>query len=214
MTSQPHLVKPPCIAVWLLNLLALAEEAESILGDLLEEFSLLASKSGVVFAQRWYWRQTIKTVPQLAGIGFRTAPWLIGASVVGGLLLRKLVAPLVGLPVSALLDRYQAFFEHHLSVYLFFASTGLDIEHLISFVLIGFLVAFVTRQREMVATMALGLIYGAMAVVGFIYAVTRTGNDALLWRLTWIFADAFAIVIAGAIVRMHRLAATSRPSTA
>lgn len=214
MMSQPHLVKPPRIADWLLNLFALAEEAESILGDLLEEFSLLASKSGVAFAQRWYWRQTIKTVPQLAGIGFRTAPWLIGASVAGGLLLRKLVAPLVGLPASALLDRYQAFFEHHLSAYLFFASTGLDIEHLISFVLIGVLVAFVTRQRELVATMALGLVYGAMAVVGFLCAVTKTENDALLWRLTWIFADAFAIVIAGAIVRMHRLAATSRPSTA
>jgi hypothetical protein len=66
----------------------------------------------------------------------------------------------------------------------------------------------------MVATIALGLIYGAMAVVGFIYAVTKTGNDALLWRLTWIFADAFAIVTTGAVVRTHRLAATSHPSNA
>ena len=213
MTSQPHFVQPPRIAVWLLNLFALGEEAESIQGDLLEEFSLLASKSGVASARRWYWRQTMKTVPQLAGVGFRTAPWMTTAAVVGGFLLPKLLGPLVEPPIFAVLERYRVF-EHHFGTYMFFASTGIDIGHLITFLFIGFAVALVSRQREMVATITLGLIYGAMAVVGFIYAVTKTGNDALLWRLTWIFADAFAIVTAGALVRMHRLAATSHPSNA
>ncbi|MGB7549642.1 MAG: hypothetical protein WBM14_18050 [Terracidiphilus sp.] len=125
-------------------------------------------------------------------------------------MLRKLVGPLIGSATFAVLERYHVFFEYHFSAYMFFASTGLDIEHLITFLLIGFIVAFAAREREMVATMTLGLIYGTMAVVGFIYAMTRTGNDALLWRLTWIFADAFAIVIAGAIVRTQRLAAASR----
>jgi hypothetical protein len=58
----------------------------------------------------------------------------------------------------------------------------------------------------------LALIFGAMAVVGSVYAAIRTGNDAPLWRLTWYFADSFVIVLAGAIVRMHRLAGESRPS--
>jgi hypothetical protein len=213
MTSQPHFVQPPRIAVWLLNLFALGEEAESIQDDLLEEFSLLASKSGVASARRWYWRQTMKTVPQLAGVGFRTAPWMTTAAVVGGFLLRKLLGPLVVPPIFAVLERYRVF-EHHFGTYMFFASTGIDIGHLITFLFIGFAVALVSRQREMVATITLGLVYGAMAVVGFIYAVTKTGNDALLWRLTWIFADAFAIVTAGAVVRTHRLAATSHPSNA
>lgn len=212
MTSQPHFVQPPRIAVWLLKLFALGE-AESILGDLLEEFSLLASKSGVASARRWYWRQAMKTVPQLAGVGFRSAPWMTSAAVVGGFLVRKLLGPLVEPPIFAVLERYRIF-EHHFGTYMFFASTGIDIGHLITFLFIGFFVALVSRQREMVATITLGLIYGAMAVVGFIYAVTKTGNDALLWRLTWIFADAFAIVIAGAVVRTHRLAAASRPSHA
>jgi hypothetical protein len=213
MTSQPHFVQPPHVAVWLLNLFALGEEAESIQGDLLEEFSLLASKSGVASARRWYWRQTMKTVPQLAGVGFRTAPWMTTAAVVGGFLLRKLLGPLVEPPIFAVLERYRVF-EHHFGTYMFFASTGIDIGHLITFLFIGFAVALVSRQREMVATITLGLIYLAMAVVGFIYAVTKTGNDALLWRLTSIFADAFAIVTAGAVVRTHRLAATSHPSNA
>jgi hypothetical protein len=212
MTSQPHFVHPPRIAVWLLNLFAFAEETESILGDLLEEFSLLASKSGVAFARRWYWRQTIKTVPQLTGVGVRTAPWLTGAAVVGGFLLRRLLGPVVEPVIFAVLERYQVF-EHHFSTYMFFASTGIDIGHIVTFLFIGFVVALAARRNEMITTLTLALIYGAMAVVGSVYAVTRTGNDALLWRLTWYFADSFAIVIAGAIVRTHRLAAASRHST-
>ena len=89
MTSQSHFVQPPRFAVWLLSLFAPDEDAESILGDLFEEFSLLASKSGVPFARRWYWRQTLKTVLQLAGLGFRTAPWLTTAAIVAGFMLRK-----------------------------------------------------------------------------------------------------------------------------
>jgi hypothetical protein len=60
----------------------------------------------------------------------------------------------------------------------------------------------------------LAIIFGAIALAGSIYGATRTGNYMLLWRLTWYFADSFAVVVAGAIVRMHRLAAESRPSAA
>lgn len=61
----------------------------------------------------------------------------------------------------------------------------------------------------MVATVALALIFAAMAVVGSAYAALRSGSDALLWRLTYYFADSFAIVLAGAVVRMRRLATKS-----
>ncbi len=125
MTTQPHFIRPPSLAVWLLSLFALAEKGESILGDLLEEFSLLVCKSGVASARRWYWRQTIKTVPRLAGFGFRSAPWLTAAAVAGGFLLRKLVGPLVGSAIFAVLERFQVY-EYHFSTYRFFASTGLE----------------------------------------------------------------------------------------
>ena len=105
MTLQLNFVQPPRFAVWLLTLFALDEEAESILGDLLEEFSLLASKSGIPFARRWYWRQTLKTIFQLAVLGFRTAPWLTTAAVVGGFLLRRLVGRLVEPAIFAVLER-------------------------------------------------------------------------------------------------------------
>jgi len=209
MTSQSQFVQPPRFAVWLLTLFALDDEAESILGDLLEEFSLLASKLGVPFARRWYWRQTLKTVLQLAVLGFRTAPWLTTAAVAGGFFLRKLVAPWVEPPIFAVLEKYHVY-EHHFSMYMFFASTGIDIGHFITFLFVGFTVAFVARGREMVATMALGLIFGAMIVVALPVVVMRFGYAIPLSRVMVSFADSLAIVIAGVVVRRYRLGAAAR----
>jgi hypothetical protein len=209
MTSQSQFVQPPRFAVWLLTLFALDDEAESILGDLLEEFSLLASKLGVPFARRWYWRQTLKTVLQLAVLGFRTAPWLTTAAVAAGFFLRKLVAPWVEPPIFAVLEKYHVY-EHHFSVYMFFASTGIDIGHFITFLFVGFIVAFVARGREMVATTTLGLIFGAMIVVALPVEVMRFGYAMPLSRVMVYFADSLAIVIAGVIVRRHRLGAAAR----
>ena len=209
MTSQSHFVPPPRLAVWLLTLFALDDEAESILGDLLEEFTLLASSSGVSFARRWYWRQTLKTVLQLAVLGFRTAPWLTTAAVAGGFFLRRVVGRLVEPPIFAVLDKYHVY-EHHFSMFMFFASTGIDIGHLITFLLVGFIVALVARGREMVATTALGFIFGAMVVVTLPVVVMRFGYAIPLSRLMWYFSDSLAIVIAGIIVRTHRLGAVAR----
>jgi hypothetical protein len=209
MTSQSHLVQPPRLAMWLLTLFALDDAAEHILGDLLEEFTRLASKSGVPFARRWYWRQTLKTVFQLAALAFRTAPWLTTAAVAGGVFLRKLVARRVEPTIFAVLERYQVY-QHHFSAYVFFASTGIDIGHLITFLLIGFVVAFVARGREMVATMSLGLFWGALTVVSFPAVVMQSGYGTALSRAMVYFADSLAIVIAGTIVRTHRLGAATR----
>jgi hypothetical protein len=205
MTSQSHFVQPPRLAAWLLTLFALDGAAESILGDLLEEFTLVASKSGVPFARRWYWRQTLKTVLQLAVLGFRTAPWLTAAAVAGGFFLRRVLARLVEPPIFAVIEKYQIP-EHHFSTYVFLATTGIDIGHLITFLFIGFAVAFVARGREMVATMTLGLIFGAMMVVA-LPVMVYLGQGIALSRQIWYFSDSLAIVIAGAIVRTHRLRA-------
>jgi hypothetical protein len=195
--------------MWLLTLFALDDAAEHILGDLLEEFTRIASKSGVPFARRWYWRQTLKTVFQLAALAFRTAPWLTTAAVAGGVFLRKLVARRVEPTIFAVLERYQVY-QHHFSAYVFFASTGIDIGHLITFLLIGFVVAFVARGREMVATMSLGLFWGALTVVSFPAVVMQSGYGTALSRAMVYFADSLAIVIAGTIVRTHRLGAAGR----
>jgi hypothetical protein len=209
MTSQSQFVQPPRLAIWLLTFFALDDEAESILGDLLEEFSVLESKFGSGFARRWYWRQTWKTVLQLAGHGFRTAPWLTTAAVTGGFWLRKVTARLVEPAIFGVIEKYQIY-QHHFGTYTFLASTGIDIGHLIAFLLVGFMVAFVARGRELVATITLGLIFGAMTVFAFPFTVAQSGYDLALLRLMVYFADSLAIVIAGVIVRTHRLGLRTR----
>jgi len=67
------------------------KEGESIIGDLLEEFSLLVSKSGVPAARAWYWRQTIKTVPRLTVFAFHTAPLITITALVAGFAVRLIV---------------------------------------------------------------------------------------------------------------------------
>lgn len=208
MTSQSQIVQPPRLATWLLSLFALDDAAEHILGDLLEEFTRLASKCGLPSARRWYWRQTFKTIVQLALLGFRTAPWLTTAAVAGGFFLRKFAARWVEPPIFAVLEQYHVY-ENHFSTYVFFASTGIDIGHLITFLLVGFSVAFVAKGREMAATMTLGLIFGAMMAIALPIMATRWGFGIALSRLMWNFADSLAIVIAGTIVRTHRLHAAA-----
>ena len=50
-----HSAAPPQIAEWLVSLVASPEQTPTIVGDLLEEFSPIVSRSGSAVARRWYW---------------------------------------------------------------------------------------------------------------------------------------------------------------
>jgi hypothetical protein len=202
MTSPSFSLQPPRLAVWLVNLFTVSDNAEAIMGNLLEEFSQIAHQAGVVFARRWYWRQSLKTIVHLIYTAYRAAPWLTSAGVVGGSLTGRLVK-LVGPAIFAVLVRYQIP-EHHFNVYVFFATTGIDIGYLIVFLLVGCIAAIVARERGMVAATTLGLISAAMSGIAVVSWVLK--EHWALSRLTWNFADTFAILIGGAIVRTHRSA--------
>ncbi len=210
MTSQAYFIQPPRMATWLVNLFTPAEEGESILGDLLEEFSYLASKSGVAFARRWYWRQAVKTIAHLAGTGFRVAPWSTTAVVVRGFLLLRFVSGLPERAIFAVLERYQVF-DHHFDAYVFFATYGIATGHVIASMFVGCVVALAAKGREMVATTTLSLVLGALCGVAILVSVAW-GRPLFVGSLPWQFADWVAIVVGGAIIRMRRSAATTRPS--
>jgi len=203
---------PPRIAVRLLNLFTTGKEAESIQGDLLEEFSHLASRSGVAVARRWYWRQTMKTIAHLIGIGFFAAPWATTAAVIGGFLVNLLVSGLPERAIFAVLERYSVF-NHHFNAYLFFASYGAASGHVIASMFAGCLVALVAKGREMVATIALVLVYCAMTFAA-VFVWLATGHVSILWMLAWNLAAWFATIIGGAIVRMLRSGAAMHPTHA
>jgi hypothetical protein len=212
MTSHAYFVQPPRLATWLVNLFTAGEEAESILGDLLEEYSHLASKSGASIARRWYWRQAVKTIAHLVVIGFRVAPWSTTAAVVGGFFLLRFASGLPERAIFAVLHRYRVF-DHHFNAYVFFATDGIAIGHVIASMFVGCLVAVAAKRREIVATMMLSLVLCGLGGVAILVTVA-SGRPLFLSMLPWYFADWFAIVIGGAIVRMRRSAATPLPSTA
>jgi hypothetical protein len=137
-------------------------------------------------------------------IAYRTAPWATSAGVAGGFLARRLLGRWVEPTIFAVLDRYRIP-ELHFNLYVFFASTGIDIGHLIVFLFIGCIAALGAKQREMAAATALSLIFAGMTGVAALSWMVE-GHDWARWRLTWNFADLFAILVGGVIVRTHRSA--------
>ena len=209
MTSPASFVHPPRIAVWLVHLFAAGVEAESLSGDMLEEFSHLASKSGLAFARRWFWRQTRNTIAHLFTNAFRVAPWQTAATVIGGFLLNRLVSRLPEPAIFAVLHRYQVF-DHHFSAYVFFATDGIALGHVLASMFVGSAIAWAAKDREMVVTLTLAFVLCAMTGAAVVWVATR--QTTILWMLPWNFADWFAMVLGGTMVRTHRSAATTLPS--
>jgi hypothetical protein len=204
MTSPTFSLQPPRLAVWLVNLFTVPENANAIMGDLLEEFFQIGHQAGVVSARRWYWRQSLKTIVHLIGTAYRTAPWLTAAGVVAGSLTRRPLGRLVGPAIFAFLDRYQIP-ELHFNLYVFFATTGIDIGYVLVSLCVGCIAAIVAKQREMAAATTLSLIFAAMTGAAVVSWVAE-GHYWILQRVAWDFADMFAILVGGAIVRTHRSA--------
>lgn len=202
MTSRRDF-DPPRSAEWLIVLFADSDEAHLMLGDLSEEFFRLASQSGRVAARQWYWRQTLKSLPHLVGSAFSMSPWSTIALVAAGFLLRRLLARLPDLLTFALVDKFDIY-ENHFAFYKFLASTALDMEHVLIFLFVGCVIALLARRRELAPAIALAMIYSCMALFASASFAITSGHYAILWRLSWYFTDALAIVVGAVIVRASR----------
>jgi hypothetical protein len=219
--APASLVQPPRVAAWLVDLFTPGEHAESIPGDLLEEFSDLTSKSGVASARRWYWRQSAKTIAHLIGTGFGVAPWSTLGTVLGGYLLLTFGASLPEQAIVAVLHLCR----HHVTpyytwpqaqAYLFWLNSGIWIGRVLMPLFISCIVAAAARGREMVATMTLGLVCGAIAAVGILVLVTKHWQEHAFQLPFWVsqFGSSSMIVMGGVIVRESRSAMSRRSSGA
>jgi hypothetical protein len=206
MKSPANFVQPPRIATWLVSLFAPYEGADSILGDLLEEYFQLVSSSGVSVARRWYWRQTLQTIAHLFGAGLRGAPWSTAAAVIGGFFLRRFVSGLPDRLLSVVTDRYLMFWSAHFNAYIWMLD-GMRIEHLIASMFVGCVLALAAKRREMIASTTLALVLISLMVAALAWVAAHQSID-VAWSL-WPAADPFAIIVGAAIVRTRRLAATT-----
>jgi hypothetical protein len=156
---QASFAYPPRFAVWLVELFTPDDQAEAIPGDLVEEFSQHALKSGPAFARRWYWRQSLKTVAHLFGDGFRDVRWLlsvVGAGLLGlygnGLWNEKVVV--------AILARYHVY--GYVTPYSFWVFYDIVIGCLMIPMLTGCITAIAAKKRGMAAAIMLSLVFGAL----------------------------------------------------
>lgn len=218
MMSKAPFLRPPRIAVWLVGLFIPNEQEHSVSGDLAEEFSDLASKSGVALARRWYWRQSLRTIAHLIGYGFRVAPWQIAGAVVGGFLLYWLGAVRMQHAIVAIFDFRR---QPHVHPYytwpqaqarLFWVKYGVLAGHLVLSMFIGCIVAMVAKAREMVATITLSLVLGLSGIVEFLAWSAKHGYAFLPLPLVITFGVSIMIIMGGGIIRKSRLA-TARSTT-
>ena len=209
MKSQPQFAQPPRAATWLVNLFVPGEDGESVVGDLHEEFSQLASNSGASVAQRWYWRQTLRSIVHLFLSEFRSAPWSTATIVIAGFFLSKILFPLPEKAVVAVIEKYRIF-DSHFDLYVFFASDGIALSHVITSMLVGCSIALAARRKEMIATGALALMFCGMTALASLVWIAR-GNTSMVWStLPWNFADWIAMLVGAAVIRSRRSA--SRPA--
>jgi hypothetical protein len=159
----------PHIASWLVYLFAPAEQAEAIVGDMVEE-GVRGTRS-----RWWYWREAVRTSVHLAAAGISSAPWLTAAAVVGGFLLIRYIGTVPEKTLVAVLDRYNVY-KNHFDAYRFLTYDGLLICHVLTMATIGCAVALVAKGREMVSTLTLALVQTFLALLGFFVAIARTGH--------------------------------------
>ena len=215
MMSRASSAQPPRIAVWLVGLFTPDREAESIPGDLQEEFSHLASTAGVPLARSWYWRQIANTIAHLFAVGLRVAPWSTGAAVVGGYLLGGFIHGLPDKLLSAVTDRYLGYWSNHFKAYMFWATDGMWAAHLILSAFVGCMVALAAKGRELVATMMLAIVLYTMVGVAFFASQQNIGPWTSLFRgYSFQCSGPFAMMVGALIVRTSRSAARTPPSSA
>jgi hypothetical protein len=218
--SQASFVQPPRIAGWFVDLFVPNEQAESIPGELLEEFSDLASKSGLASARRWYWRQSAKTIIGLIGTGFREASWLMVGTVLGGFLLLDFnTSNLQRAVVALVLFRSQHVTPYYDSngaaTHLFWLKNVVLIGSLLGALIIGCIVGMATKGREMISTMALSFVSFVMTAALFWMSVAMHNPvDPALFPAIMVqhLSGSCMIVIGGVIVREIRSAMPCRPS--
>jgi hypothetical protein len=215
MTQPPSPARPPRLAAWLVDLFASREQAESILGDLSEEFSDLASGSGIANARRWYRLQSAKTVAHLAGAALLVRPLWPAAALLLGFWLSWFSAGLPAKLIIALLRTQRPYSSRHYEAYVWLLAYGIPMVSITQSLLIGCVVALLARGREMVAAIAVSLLrVGPIAWLLFIFFDrTPLARPVIPFLGPFLFSralDLIGIVMGGAIVRKARSASASR----
>ena len=141
--------------------------------------------------------------PHLHAVGVTLA-------VIGGFLLLRFAHWLPGKLLNVLTDRYLMYWSNHFQAYLWLLK-ALFPAYLLTSVLTGCVVSLVAKKREMIPTMALGIVLCVMILFGYLSALAQTGDFYVLWNIPWAFSDPIAIILGGMAVRQFRIHVMPQP---
>jgi hypothetical protein len=212
MKSEAPAARPPRFAVWLVGAFASDPDAETMLGDLHEEFCGLAARSGITAARRWFWRQSIKTVAHLIRAAFRTAPWSLAGAVLLGFLLRRVSLSNPEAVVVAILRTQTPYSNLHYDFYVWMVTWGIPIVGIVESLLLGCVVAAVARGREIVATVTMSMASAVFAAVSFFLLWRQLPLQMLApWPLLVLNVENWtAIILGGILIRKFRSVSARR----
>jgi hypothetical protein len=197
--------RPPRIAIWLVNLFSSKAHAESLLGDLHEEFSEAVSQLGLATARRWFWRHSLKSIAHLIAAGFRGAPGSLAGAVLLGFLLRVGLSNPEGI-VVAVLRTQRPYSNLHYDFYVWMVTWGIPIVGVLESLSIGCVVAAVARGREIVATMTMSVAAAGFVALSFFLLQRQLPSPMPApWPVLALnFENCVAIALGGVLVRKIR----------
>jgi hypothetical protein len=214
---------PPRIATWLLDLCVAPNQSDTILGDLSEEFTVIATNLGMAAARRWYWRQATKTVAGSLLAQVQQRPWLFLAIALVGWLLPRVYGIAIERAVTAVHARWQVYV--YIDAYSFWLLYGVLLRSTIVPMVTGWLVATVVKSRPIGAALvlagsaALGVLIPASLFVwrGMQYWPTHPVlariDRGFFFELVSLTSVSFIATLAGAVVaRKYQPVDTCQPA--
>ena len=215
MDDQQNLqpAQPPPITEWLATLFLPGDVAESIMGDLQEEFSGLVVKSGSSLARSWYRRHALRTIFHAGANASRDAPLPMLIRVIGGLWTIGFATSYTQHAMWMFLDANRVY-EIHPNAYLFWLKFPTEIGRIVVCGLVGSLITILGNRKEFIAATTLAFAQIAMFSAGAI-ASFALGRDWFHWFVAmapWNLLCAAATIVGGAIVRKTRRSDRIGPS--
>jgi hypothetical protein len=202
----PSTPQPPPLASWLVDLFTPYDQAESIPGDLHEEFSNVASQYGILRARHWYWRQSFNSIAHLFAAAFRASPLSISGSVITGFLLLGWSAFFPERIEFAIFNWDHMYHANWYARVSWMRTMDIVIGHLLSCLLIGSIVALLAKGKELVAifTLISLQILRAAVLLRFARYVTPFPHPEILPTVLFMIEYPIMLLLGAWIVRDAR----------
>jgi hypothetical protein len=209
MSAQPS-IQPPRIASWLIDLFTPYEEAESIPGDLSEEFCLFAKELGLKSARRWYSRQTSKSILHLIAAAFRTSPLRIVGAVIAGFFLLRSGVSLPERIEFAILNWGHVYHSHWHAQISWMNNAEILTGQLLVCLAVGCVVGLVAKGCELVTATVLGVSMQLLFFVVLHFARYVGPPETSLQLLIHLSPFSIMLLVGAWIIRDGRLSRLRR----